>query len=426
VRESWQAAAARGRTKVALLVERPGVYNLRASGDGSASARLPAAGASAGGLNILIGFPGLISARTGPEATARGRFREQTMILRARMIAVAAAIGACVGVGTEHQAAEVYAPLGVEAARTAALQWARTRPDYSPEAEPLLARLWEFGDQTATPTACHDAALRSFYLVDPEVRRVVDACQIRGEPIDLSAFAALQTSVDEPFYIQNLRAFCARFLAVTRRYDDALELYDEIDPAQLIDPATSQFYRAVCEHALLMKAEGLATLAQLLDQTQGVPTRYRTLAELMKHDLEGLREKTLGEVARQMADVERRLHLGHAGQRVQRQEERIIATLDELIKKLEQQQGGGGGGGSGESQGGAPQNAADESYVGGQKGPGEVEAKPLGHEAGWGNLPDKDQAQVKNMLDKQFPSHYRQAVTEYLRKLGQRPAPTPR
>lgn len=317
---------------------------------------------------------------------------------------------------------QMFAPQGVEAARAAALDWARTRPDYRPEADPVLAEIWRFGDRTPAPAERLDAALQSFYLVDPDVRQLVDACSTLSRPTGLADFRALQTSADNPFYAHNIKAFYARFLAVMRLYDEALEVYDEVDPARLIDPATSLFYRAVCEHALLKKEEGLATLKSLLEQTSDVPLRYTTVAELMRHDLEQLREKTLGEVARQMSDVERRLELGRAGHRVQRQEERIIATLDEIIKKLEQQQGGGGGGGGGQSQGGQPSSPAQESYVGGQKGPGEVDPKPIGHESGWGNLPEKEQAQVKNLLDKQFPSHYRQAVTEYLRKLAQRPA----
>ena len=321
---------------------------------------------------------------------------------------------------------EVYAPMSVEAAREAAVDWARNRPDFSDEAQQVFAEIWSFGDRSPSPAERLAAALRTFYLVDGDVRQLVDACSSLVRPSGPVDFQALHTSADHPFYSHNIRAFYAHFLAVIRRYDDALDLYSEIDPSYLIDPATALFYKAVCEHALLERDEGLATIKLLLENTEHVPLRYASVAELMRHDLEALREKTLGEVARQMKDVERRLDLGQAGQRVQRQGDRIIATLDEIIEKLEQQQGGGGGGaGSQQPRGGnQSSNPAEESYVGGVKGPGEVDPKSTGHEAGWGNLPQREQAKVKNMLDKQFPSHYRQAVTEYLRKLAQRPAPT--
>jgi hypothetical protein len=320
---------------------------------------------------------------------------------------------------------EVYAPLSVDAARTAAIQWAQLRPDYGPDALPLIEQAWVFQASPPPPADRLDAVLRTFYLVDPDVRTLVDACTSLTQPTAAMDSPALHTSADQPFYSHNIRAFYGRFLAVMRAYDEALDVFSDVDPAQLVDPASYLFYRAVCEHALLRREEGLATLTKLLDQTEQVPVRHKTVAELMRHDLEGLKEKSLGEVARQMKDVERRLDLGHAGQRVQRQGDRIIASLDEIIEKMEQQQGGGGGGGGsqGQPQGQQSSNPAEESYVGGVKGPGEVDPKSVGHEAGWGNLPEKEQAQVKNMLDKQFPSHYRQAVTEYLRKLAQRPAP---
>jgi hypothetical protein len=321
-------------------------------------------------------------------------------------------------------AAEVLAPPSVEEARNAALAWAASQPDYSPDASEVLNTIWTF--PTADPTANErfEAVMQTFYLVDANVRTLVDACAVLAPESATTDFDALHTSADNPFYASNVRAFFARYLAVMRQYDQALMVFDEIEFSQLVDPAGALFYKGVCEHALLDREAGLATLEQLLNHTQAVPLRYRSVAELMQHDLKELEEKSLGEVARQMKDVERRLDLGEAGQRVQRQEERIIATLDEIIEKIEQQQGGGGGGGGGSQGGNQSGNPADDSYIGGVQGPGEVDPKSIGHEAGWGNLPEKEQAQVKNMLDKQFPSHYRQAVTEYLRKLARRPAPS--
>ncbi|MEX0587124.1 MAG: hypothetical protein WD176_10800, partial [Pirellulales bacterium] len=156
-----------------------------------------------------------------------------------------------------------------------------------------------------------------------------------------------------------------------------------------------------------------------------VPVRYATVAGLMQADLEALQENSLSEVARQMRDVERRLTLGRAGQQVQRVEERIVTTLDAIIEKIEQQQGGGGGGG-GQSQGeqspNQPPTGAKDSYVGGIKGKGEVDPEKLGHKDGWGDLPDKTQAAAKELINQQFPFHYRQAVEEYLKRIAQRAA----
>jgi len=148
------------------------------------------------------------------------------------------------------------------------------------------------------------------------------------------------------------------------------------------------------------------------------------VAGLMQADLQELKQQSLDEVARQMRDVERRLTLGRAGQQVQRVEERIVTTLDAIIEKIEQQQGGGGGGGNGQGPQSAnqPPQGANDSYVGGIKGKGEVDPEKLGHKDGWGNLPDKAQAAAKELINQQFPFHYRQAVEEYLKRIGQRAA----
>lgn len=320
-------------------------------------------------------------------------------------------------------AADVFSPLSAEAARASAEDWAASRPDFRPEARPLFDEIWN--SSTTTPQERHTAVLQTFYIVDPDVRQLVDACATCDRSIAHFEFPALHTSADQPFYLHNIRAFFARHMAVMKLYDEAEAIYSEIEPKYLVDPATALFYRAVCEHALLRRDEGLATITLLIEQTEPLPLRFAAVAELMRHDLESLEQKSLGEIARQMKDVERRLELGRAGQRVQRQGDRIVASLDEIIEKLEQQQGGGGGSGQGQSQGNQSSSPAEDSYIGGLQGPGEVDPKSTGHESGWGKLPEKEQAQVRNMLDKQFPSHYRQAVTEYLRKLAQRPAPSP-
>ena len=85
--------------------------------------------------------------------------------------------------------------------------------------------------------------------------------------------------------------------------------FEQIDPKATVDPASCLFYRAVCEHELLRKDAGLATIEKLLKNTENVPVAYSTVATLMQHDLEALNEKTLDSIARQMRDSERRRDL---------------------------------------------------------------------------------------------------------------------
>lgn len=50
--------------------------------------------------------------------------------------------------------------------------------------------------------------------------------------------------------------------------------------------------------------------------------------------------------------------------------------------------------------------------------PGKVEQRDVGHAAGWGNLPDKDREQALQDIGREFPSHYREVVEQYFRRLA--------
>lgn len=226
------------------------------------------------------------------------------------------------------------------------------------------------------------------------------------------------------FVTSNLHAWLGRCLAEQRLYDEALQVLLVVDPEYAIDPAAVLFFKAVAAQEILEIPEALTALDQLLRLTEQVPVRYLTIAELMQTELSGLQSQSLGEIARLMTDSERRLDLGRAGEQVQGVQERIVASLDELIKKIEEQQGGGGGGGgSGDSNSNQSSSAADDSKVKGNTAPGETDSKKFGKEGNWGDLPEKQQAAAKNLINREFPSHYRQAIEMYFKKLATRPAP---
>lgn len=334
------------------------------------------------------------------------------------------AVAICVVSRALAEAAEqLYAPPPEGQVRQAAQAWAR---EHGANAELLHAvdAQWDFRGRATSADDRFDALIRTFYLVDPEARALIDACR-NGDLRRLAeGFPLIETDGGASLLIQNLRYFLARYLAVLTMYDEALGLFERIDPTQVADPAGCLFYKAVCEHSLLRKTEGLVTLKALLTSTEDVPVRYATVAGLMQSDLEALKADSLDEVSRQMRDVERRLALGRAGTQVQRVEDRIVTTLDAIIAKIEQQQGGGGGSGNGqgEQSPNQPPQGAKDSYVGGVKGKGEVDPEKLGHKDGWGDLPDKAQAAAKELINQQFPFHYRQAVEEYLKRIGQRAA----
>jgi hypothetical protein len=118
-----------------------------------------------------------------------------------------------------------------------------------------------------------------------------------------------------------------------------------------------------------------------------------------------------------MGDIERRLDLGHGGRKVRKVEDGVIASLDKLIKELEDQQNQGGGGGAGGNNIQSSSPAQDSRIIGG-KGKGEVNRKNVGAESGWGNLPAKQREEAMQQIGREFPAHYRDVIEGYFRKLA--------
>jgi hypothetical protein len=145
------------------------------------------------------------------------------------------------------------------------------------------------------------------------------------------------------------------------------------------------------------------------------------MADLMQADLSALKDESLDHIARRMRDTERRLDLGHAGKKVRGVEDGIIASLDKMIDDLEKQAqaGGGGGGGSRMGRGGRQSSSpAPDSGILTGKGPGNVDKKPIGNKANWGDLPPKDRQEVLQAIGKEFPSHFRDVIEQYFKKLA--------
>ena len=316
----------------------------------------------------------------------------------------------------------LFAPMAVDQVKAKTLDWAAGRGLTDKALIEAVGKLWAAtGEQAPAADELHDRAVQTAALVDPVIKQVIVQCQFGSRIVPESA--VLASDKLEPFMAQNLRAFVVKFMAQSGYFDEGQALAKSVDAGQLIDPASFLFFKAVCEHRLLLKKDGLATLKQLRHDTSNVPVRYVSVAELMEKDLEALEEKSLNEVSRLMSDAERRLGLGRGGERVQKVEEEIISRLDEIIKKLEAEKGGGGGSGSGggSGKGNRSNSPAEEARLKGAPEAGEVDPRDIGKKSGWGALPPKVQAKAKNLIDRDLPPHYRSAIEQYLKKLATRP-----
>ena len=312
----------------------------------------------------------------------------------------------------------LYSPARPADVLSKMLQWVATQSGGDQELQKQVGEIWASVKPEASPDEVLGKLVEVFAVVDPATRKLMVECKF----IDASFLAPDADMLDDekadPFLRDNLALFYGRYLAQRNMFDEALEVLEPLDPAKVVDPATCLFFKAVCQHQLIDKAAALATIDSLLKNTEAVPARYSTVADLMKYELQGIKPKSLDEISKRMSDVERRLDLGRAGQRVQQEEKRIVALLDEMIEKIEQSQGGGGGSGSGpQNQSSSP--AADSS-VKGSAAPGQVDKKDLGPKPTEIGLQEQEEARARQSITRDFPSRYKIAGQQYFKKLAKR------
>lgn len=316
----------------------------------------------------------------------------------------------------------LVAPPSAELVRTRTLEWVAQRVGADKARLEEIGKLWGLGDEVPSAQTLFDLTIESFARADDATKQLVDACHLQHVTLLPPEAKLLEQADAGRFYVANVALYYGRYLAHRQMFEESLEVLDKTSIADVVDPASLLFFKGVCQHHLLMKTEGLATIEQLLKNTEGVPMRYATVAALMQFDLEALRDQSLDEVSRKMTDVERRLGLGRTGQKVQKKEDEIIVTLDELIKKIEEQQGGGGGGGGAGGKGNQSSSPAQDSSVKGSTAPGKIDPKKFKNEKEWGDLPPRARAKAKDLIAREFPAHYRDAIDEFTKKAANRPA----
>jgi hypothetical protein len=342
-------------------------------------------------------------------------FRQSFVAMALLLIAASCAIAA--------ERADLYAPRPADQVRQELLRWLTRHGVTNEKAVSRILELWAPNTAPSSARQVFDRLIQSFSLADPTIRQFVEACQPGASLRSLPKPLLTQDESDE-FLTSHLRLFYARALTQGLMYDEALAVFAKIDPAKVVDPATCLFYRAVCEHQLLKKTEGLATLDKLLHKTEGVAEPYAQVAALMQDELSALDDQSLSGVSRKMQDSERRLDLGRGGQRVQKVQDEIIESLDEIIKKkqsqLNRQQSQSQQSENNSSN--RSNNPAQDSMLKGATAPGNVDPNTKKKPGSWGGLPAKQASEAESRLNREFPSNYRRAVEEYFKKLATTPA----
>lgn len=289
-----------------------------------------------------------------------------------------------------------------------------------------ILRIWVDPAVPASGPATLDRLLTLLAAIDP---RVTQALKTLEPSTDLAKIPDLSWMDSElPSWAQEtVRLAIGRGLAQRRWYDEALVFLEALSLENSVDPASLLFYRGACFHHLLRKEDCLQQLEKLMERETEIPTRYAVTSKLMLADMQPLKTDSLDEVSRLMKDVSRRLDLGRAGKRTLDGEQQVIEKLDKLIEDIEQQMqqqqqqqqsSSEQQQNSSDKQAGQPQ---EDSRVAGETGPGDVDQKKLADKNGWGNLPPAERQEALQRITKDLPSHYREAIQEYFRKLATKP-----
>ena len=299
------------------------------------------------------------------------------------------------------------------------LQWMASAKVDEPTAR-QVSGLWrdrtELESLTAEETL--DRIVDSLAIADESARKVVEACR-SGSAFLPPNFEGVRS---EAFYRDHVQLYYARWLTQHRFYDEAITMLEGLAPESVADPASLFFYRAICRLRLLKSSEASDDLALLLNNTLDVPSRFRTVAELMQAEA-GDNSSGLPEVARLMSDVQRRLDLGNSNDPVQKREEEVIAALDKLLKQMEdqqkqqQQQQSGQGGGQQQNQPG--QQGIAQSTIKGSSAEGNADRKDLTENGNWGMLDKQAEAQAKELIRQQFPPNFLDAISRYTKRIAE-------
>ena len=226
--------------------------------------------------------------------------------------------------------------------------------------------------------------------------------------------------------------FACRSYVQHALYDEAMNKLQTLSLESVSDPSTYLFNLAVCQHHLLQRDECVETLSKLLEREMDLPTRYAITARLMEADIKPLKEDSLDEISRLMNDVERRLVLGRTGKLVRDKQQVIVEKLEKKIDQMEQQLQQQQQQQQKQKQQQQdqqnqkkqdPSNPLDQSQIPEVKGEGEVDSKDIGNAAGWGNLPPAKRQEALQNMTKDLPSHYREVIEAYFKRLSTSPKP---
>ena len=335
--------------------------------------------------------------------------------------------------------------MSADAAKAKLAGWLKEVGKSDPATLQKLDAIWKDNQRSVL-----DRAADSFALGDAVAARLMQEARDPLAPAPIVVPQVFKAEKASLFYRANLGLMYARALINRRVYEEALDTLKLFGAEQCVDPAAYLFHRAVCEHAMQRKADANKTIGRLLEEGAAIsPDRYKTVATLMLLDMHTWKDKDLGDIARKMDNIERRLDIARGGPETHRQQREVLNRLDELIKKLENQNKNkkkDGDPKDGDPKDGPPKDGQGDQCPdgGGKPGPGSGPpdgtnppsspandiGNPKGNSTGavdqakfkklvadWGRLPPREQQNALQELTRGMAPRYRESIENYFRNL---------
>jgi len=273
-----------------------------------------------------------------------------------------------------------------------------------------------------------DRTIDSLLLGSSEAKAALDAARDANAPAPTTVPAFLTDKTQDAFFRANLATAYAKALGNKRVYEESLDALKTVTPELVVDPSQYFFYRAVAEHSLIRKDEALASIGRMIDDVADTPDRYKMVATLIYFDMQNWSpdRKDLSNIGRLMDNSGRRLDLARGGKVTQDIQKKIIFSLDEKIKELENQckgccNGGNcpGGGCPNPGNTNTPSSPQQDSFGGGSSGNGKVDEKKLRKLAEeWGKLPQAERAKAIQEISKDLPPKFKPMIEDYFKSLN--------
>ena len=102
-----------------------------------------------------------------------------------------------------------------------------------------------------------ERVVTTFALIDANAKQLVDLCSKPHALTPTPTFAWLTDEKTPAIVRNNLRLWLGKWLAQERFYDEAMAQLADLQPADVVDPASLLFYQSVCHHWMLHKTDGL-------------------------------------------------------------------------------------------------------------------------------------------------------------------------